>query len=424
MTLFDVEAEAISSTVDVDKMSVMYDSGIRPEHFIDPINAAVFAFSMDYYQSSGFSTSPSASVILSEFPTIIFGKTEESISWVCSEIKNRYLSGNVQELLLEVSKYVQDKPLDALRDLQNKAWILSSKTQDRTSTSNLKQSVEARKLRLQKRQEAAKNNEILGIRLGFEDIDKHTGGLRPGELASIAGFAKSGKTWIGLQIAKAAALRELKCLFITLELSIEEVEDRLDAMLSGVSYSRMQSGTLSKKERTILVESYDSIDKLGDIIIEQPEVGKRSAQAVVKRAREIGADVLVIDQMSFMESASGDTSSELRAYRNVVSDLKREISRRDERLIPCFLLAQMNRESMSRRHGRGDMSTLASTSELERASDIVYGISKTRQEAINNVSTLEILGARRVDVKSWVIKTQLRDSTTFEVVRERDSDDE
>lgn len=424
MTAFDIEAEAISSVVDIDRMSVMYDTGIRPEHFIDPVNASIFDFSLKYYQSSGFSACPSEEVLKSEFPAVEIKDSLESVSWICSEIKSRYLSGNVQELLIDVSKYVQEKPLTALKDLQDRAWRLSSSTQDRTSTSNLKSNVEARKRRLQERQEAANNNEILGVRIGFEEIDKFTGGLRPGELASVAGFAKAGKTWIGLQIAKTAAVIGQKCLFITLELSIEEVEDRLDAMLSGVSYARMQSGTLSKKERAILIESYDNMSSIGDVIIEQPEIGKRSAQMIIKRARELNVDVVVIDQMSFMESASGDTNTELKAYRNVVSDLKREISRRDEKQLPCFLLAQMNRESMSRRHGRGDMSTLASTSELERASDIVYGISKSRQEAINNVSTLEILGARRVDIKSWVIKTQLRDSTTFEVIRERDSDDE
>lgn len=84
----------------------------------------------------------------------------------------------------------------------------------------------------------------------------------------------------------------------------------------------------------------------------------------------------------------------------------------------------MNRASIGTRHGRGDMSTLASTSELERTADIVYGISKTRQEALHSKSTLEILGARRLDRKAWLITTELRERTEFSVVMEREDDEE
>lgn len=422
--ILDIENEAISSVTDVDKMRVMYDKGVRAEHFNDPVNASAMLWATEYFVNSGFRHAPTKQSILSEFPSLELKDPEESLTWICSEIKKRYLGGNLQGLVLDVADIMQEEPERAIALIQSKTWELSNNTDDRTSTSNIKKNIEARKVRMLEREEANKNNEIVGARTGFYEIDKHTGGLLDGELAAVAGFAKAGKTWIGLNVAVSASKAGKRAMFVTLELSIEEVEDRLDAMMSGVSYARLQSGALSKSEKADLDDYYEKIDEYGDILVEQPPVGKRTVPHVVRRARESGADVLIIDQMSFMENTKGEPIIELQEYRNIVSDLKREISRRDERRIPCYLLAQMNRASIGTRHGRGDMSTLASTSELERTADIVYGISKTRQESLHSKSTLEILGARRLDRKAWLITTELRERTEFSVVMEREEDDE
>lgn len=422
--ILDIENEAISSVTDVDKMRVMYDKGVRAEHFNDPVNASAMLWATDYFVNSGFRHAPTKQSILSEFPSLELKDPEESLTWICAEIKKRYLGGNLQGLVLDVADIMQEEPERAIALIQSKTWELSNNTDDRTSTSNIKKNIEARKVRMLEREEANRNNEIVGARTGFYEIDQHTGGLLDGELAAVAGFAKAGKTWIGLNVAVSASKAGKRAMFVTLELSIEEVEDRLDAMMSGVSYARLQSGALSRSEKSDLNDYYDKINEYGDILVEQPPVGKRTVPHVVRRARESGADVLIIDQMSFMENTKGEPIIELQEYRNIVSDLKREISRRDERRIPCYLLAQMNRASIGTRHGRGDMSTLASTSELERTADIVYGISKTRQESLHSKSTLEILGARRLDRKAWLITTELRERTEFSVVKEREEEDE
>lgn len=422
--ILDIENEAISSVTDVDKLHVMYEKGLRAELFNDPVNASAMLWATDYFVNSGGRHAPTKQALLSEFPSLELREPEESLAWVCEEMKKRYLASNTQSLIIQVADIVQEDPVRAIALIQSKTWQLSNNTDDRTSTSNLKNNVEARKVRMLEREEANRNNEIVGATTGFHEIDIHTGGLLDGELAAVAGFAKAGKTWVGLNVAVSASKAGKRAMFVTLELSIEEVEDRLDAMMSGVSYARLQSGALSKSEKADLDEYYENIHGYGDILVEQPPVGKRTVPHVVRRARESGADVLIIDQMSFMENTKGEPIIELQEYRNIVSDLKREVSRRDERRLPCFLLAQMNRASIGTRHGRGDMSTLASTSELERTADIVYGISKTRQESLHSKSTLEILGARRLDRKAWLITTELRERTEFSVVKEREEEED
>lgn len=421
---FDLELEVLSSMVDPAKIRTIYEAGVRAEHFTDPIKASAVQWSLDYFENSGFKQAPTANSIKHEFPMLEIIQPEESVKWLCTEIKTRYLANNIQKLLLDVSEYVHDSPFDALATIQAKAWTFASSTEIRSNKSDMVSSIPERKLRIEERKQAAENDEIIGARLGFNEIDKFTGGLRPGELATVAGFAKAGKTWVGVKAAAAAMQAKAKVMFITLELSIEEIEDRLDAVLSGVSYARQQAGALSRKEVHDLNELYDNLAEHGEILIEQPAIGNRSAKYIVQKAKEFDADLLIIDQMSHMEDSSGKPVDELRAYRTIVSDLKREISRRDEKQLPTILLAQMNRESQGRRHGRGDLSTLAGTAELERTSDIVFGISKSRQEAINAVATLEILGSRRTDLSAWIIRAQLKDHTEFSVLREREEHDE
>lgn len=424
MSNLDIEAEVVASSLNLSCMQHIYDNGIRGVHFLDPVKGSALQWSIDYYENSGFRQVPTEKAMKHEFTSLDIVEPEESIVWLCSEVKNRYLANNIRQILLDVADIVVDDPKKALLSLQEKTWKISSNTEDRTHSSNMLSSIADRALRLEERRLARESNEITGVRIGYDEIDMFTGGLRPGELATVAGFAKAGKTWVGVNAAAKAMIAKQKVMFVTLELSIEEIEDRIDAVLSGVSYARQQSGALSKKELSLLTSSQEGLKDMGDILIEQPPLGRRNVQNIVQKAREFDADVLIIDQMSHMEGADGRSADELRVYRTIVSDLKREISRREEKQIPTILLAQMNRESQGRRHGRGDLSTLAGTSELERTADIVYGVSKSRQEAINSVSTVEILGSRRTDLKSWVVKTQLRDCTKFEVLREREETDE
>ena len=210
---------------------------------------------------------------------------------------------------------------------------------------------------------------------------------------------------------------------MTLELSIQDIEDRIDAILSEASYSALMAGTLSQEDKGKISDLYTKVSDLGEIYIEKLGTGDRTVSYICRRARDLDVDLVVIDQLSFMEDSDGNpVDGDWRLMNDVVSSLKVEISRPDARNLPCILMAQMNRGSIATRHGRGDMSTLAGTSGLERASDIVYGISQSRQEKLNSSATLEILGSRRTGIKGWVIRRQLETHTEMKVLREREED--
>src|SRR5690606_10529723 len=150
-------------------------------------------------------------------------------------------------------------------------------------------------------------------------------------------------------------------------------EDRLDAHLSGLSYSKIQRGQLDVSEVKRLTEAQGKYAEMGSIFVEKPPLGERSVQHVVSRAREVGADVLLIDQLSFMESRRShrDRSNEMS---EIVFDLKAEISEDESSMLPTFLAVQFNRASMNLKRVRGGLQHIALSSAIEQTVDIAYGL--------------------------------------------------
>ena len=421
--MLDLELEAVSSLTNLKKLRVLYDLGVRPEHFKEPVFASAVEWAFEYVKADGWQTPPTPDSLVKMFPSIVLNEPKESVTWLAEELKKDYMKRNLQRAMLDLAGDLKSDPINAAKAVYNTAWRLSTNVQDRTHDSKFSETSGDRVNRYKQRELAAKEGAILGTPIGFEEIDRFTNGITDGELAVVAGYAKAGKTWVGLNAAARNAQAGKSVLFVTLELSIQDIEDRIDAILSEASYSALMAGTLSQEDKGKISDLYTKVSDLGEIYIEKLGTGDRTVSYICRRARDLDVDLVVIDQLSFMEDSDGNpVDGDWRLMNDVVSSLKVEISRPDARNLPCILMAQMNRGSIATRHGRGDMSTLAGTSGLERASDIVYGISQSRQEKLNSSATLEILGSRRTGIKGWVIRRQLETHTEMKVLREREED--
>lgn len=394
------------------------EGGLRTDHFYDPMCKGCFNFILGYWEENHHSAAPTVAALNYEFPRFIVPDiVEESTEWLVSKIHTRYIRNNLHEAMFDAAEISnrEDHPVDALRKLHTDTWSALRSVTPRRGRSDISQDVELRRRRYDDR--AAFDGDVLGVPIGLSEIDNHSFGILPGELALVAALSKTGKTFLLAHAAISARRAGYTPYFASLELSVTDMEDRIDAVLSGLSYEKIQKGKLSDDEHKTLHEEQDKFAALGSLFVEKPPKNERTVPFLVNRAWDVGANFLIIDQLSFLESATQNNYREghIRVG-DIVSDLKLEISQDDTHAMPTFMAVQINREGSKAEKLK--LQHMALTSALEQVADVIYGLTQSEEMRANRSMQLEQLGFRRGASKGWLLAWELGHRTNISVRQE------
>ena len=243
-----------------------------------------------------------------------------------------------------------------------------------------------------------------GMTFGMPLVDAHTYGIHDGELAILAAPPKTGKSYFldytALQEARSGRVVAL----FTLENSIEMTTDRIICLALGIDSRDWQRGRCSAEdvERVRWFQN-DELPKLKDTLrIISPEPSRRTPQSIYREAQMIGAQSLIVDQLTFVEHATPGRKARHEIIRELMHDFKGLISTgRDQ--MPCLLAHQINREGVkaAEKTGKLEMWMLAEGSEVERAADWVFSLYQSTMQREVFQATLQILAARRESTTAW-----------------------
>jgi len=394
----DLEKKLLGRLLEPADIAEVWDCGVRAEHFENPLLQAVFNFTVDYWQSSQMRSVPTRWVLEQEFsgyhpPT---GVTEEVFE-LASLLRRRYVTNQLQEMLRKAAVDSHVDPLSALKELHAAAYAATETVTPRLTRVNMADTAEQRKEGyLHTGPHAAQ----IGVPYGIDLLDSYTGGIYPGELSVVGAFAKTGKTWFLCNAAVAALRAGFRPVIFTLEVSFADIQQRIDALYSGVGYNHITRNTLTEEQRRQLCEAVDDLASRGGIAIERPDPGDRTVSHIVTRTRQLAGDYLIIDQLSRLESGIATRSTkELRAA--VMSQLSTEISRSDSK-IPCLMAVQQR---------RGDeeptLESFADAAEIEREVDMALGIYRNAELRHAQQMRCSILGSRRSDATAFLLDWQL-----------------
>jgi replicative DNA helicase len=400
-----LEQKVLAYMTDATQIGRAWDMGLRVEAFEDPMCRAIYAFTVGYWLDNQMQAAPTPFIIEHELPGFkLETQVEESLTWLVESLQKRYVTNQLQEMILTAAKNTSaGDPVNTLRQLYSTAYDVSEAVSPRLTRSVMDNIAERR----QRYAERANRPDGIGFTLGVPELDAHTGGLMPGELAVVGAYAKTGKTMFLVNTAAALRREGKNPIFFTLEMSIAEIEDRIDAMYSGVSYNRLTRGQLTLDEMKTLHSAQERLHDTGGVQVESPEGEARTVAAMVNRARQVGADYIIIDQLSHMEP--GTRVRDLKEHHGtIMKQLSTELSR-PGREIPCLLAVQLNRESQN-----GEpvsMKHFANASEIEREMDIALALERNAEERRNKMMRLHILASRRADSGSWALRWDLTDRT-------------
>ena len=213
---------------------------------------------------------------------------------------------------------------------------------------------------------------LVGVPTGFFDIDKMLGGLQPSDLLIIAGRPGMGKTGFLLSAVKNAALNHKKHVAVfSLEMSNEQLVQRLIAQETGINSTRLRSGKLAADEWLLFTQAIEVLTDTHIFLDDTPALTPLQLRTKCRRLHlEYKLDLIVVDYLQLM---TGDLRSNNRVQE--VSDISRNMKILARELnVPVLAAAQLSRAVEQRSDKRPVLSDLRESGSLEQDADIVMFI--------------------------------------------------
>lgn len=219
---------------------------------------------------------------------------------------------------------------------------------------------------------ANRDEDTYGVPTNFRDLDRLLGGLQPSDLLIIAGRPGQGKTSFMLSIAKNAARISKKHIAIfSMEMSNEQLVQRLISQETGIDAQRLRLGKLKENEWDLFAEAVESLGKTHIFLDDTPSITPTQMRAKCRRLHlEHRLDFVIVDYLQLM---SGDYRSDNRVQE--VSYISRNLKQMARELnVPVLAAAQLSRAVEQRADKRPVLSDLRESGSLEQDADIVMFI--------------------------------------------------
>ena len=214
---------------------------------------------------------------------------------------------------------------------------------------------------------------VTGVATGFLDLDYRTAGMQPSDLILVAARPSMGKTAFVLNIAQYVAFKQAKTVAIfSLEMSKEQLVNRLFSMESKVDSQHLRTGNLSDVEWEKLIESAGAIGKSNLIIDDTPGISISELRSKCRKYKlEHNLEMIIIDYLQLMSGSGRSTDSR----QQEISDISRSLKALARELhVPVIALAQLSRAVEQRPDHRPMLSDLRESGAIEQDADVVMFI--------------------------------------------------
>ena len=235
--------------------------------------------------------------------------------------------------------------------------------------------------------------DIMGVPSGFRDVDRLLGGFQKSDLLILAARPGVGKTSLMLTFAlKAAELSRSVALF-SLEMSAEQLVQRLVAQISGIDAQRLRLGRLEESEWPAFTDAIGRLSELPIFIDDTPAISPLQLRTKCRRLQsEHGVDMVYVDYLQLMstELRSDNRVQEVSYISRSLKGLARELN------IPVMTLSQLSRAVEQRQDKHPVLSDLRESGSLEQDADIVMFIYREElyKEETENPNIADLMVAK------------------------------
>ena len=214
---------------------------------------------------------------------------------------------------------------------------------------------------------------LRGIRTGYKDLDNMTAGLQRSDLVVLAARPAMGKTTLVTNLAyNVATIAKQPVLFFSLEMSKEQLVDRMLADASGVNAWNIRTGNLSDDDFTKLSDAMGEMAEAPIFIDDTPGLSVLEMRTKARRAmHDQPLGLIVVDYLQLMQATGRSDGNRVQEVSEISRGLKliaRELN------VPVIALSQLSRSVESRPDKKPMLSDLRESGSIEQDADIVMFI--------------------------------------------------
>ena len=224
---------------------------------------------------------------------------------------------------------------------------------------------------LQNIEKASKTKEtVTGVPTGFIDLDYKTSGFQPSDFILIAARPSMGKTAFVLNVVDHVAVKKgIPCMVFSLEMSKEQLVNRMLSMESNVDSQKLRTGTLTDSDWDAVVEGVGIIGGSKLIIDDTPGISISELRSKCRKMKlEHGLGMVIIDYLQLM-TGSGKSSDNRQQEISEISRSLKALAR--EMQAPVVALSQLSRACETRTDHRPMLSDLRESGAIEQDADVV-----------------------------------------------------
>jgi replicative DNA helicase len=207
-----------------------------------------------------------------------------------------------------------------------------------------------------------------GLKLGYYDFDKRSGGLRGGDIMIIAARPGMGKSVFAKDITEHVAAAAKPVLICSLEMSTREIQERQLSGAANINFSKIRAHDLNEQDWSSIMVAANKLGELPIFYVERGVGHVEDLDVVIQKARkQHDIRLVVVDYIQLLEAKGRYNSRELEVA--AISRKLKCIARDND--IPIVCLAQLNRKCEERRDKRPILSDLRESGAIEQDADIV-----------------------------------------------------
>ena len=208
---------------------------------------------------------------------------------------------------------------------------------------------------------------LSGLPTYFTDLDNYLSGLQDGNLAVIASRPSMGKTSLAQNIGSSVAKERKVLAFFSLEMTKEELVQRVLFSEAKVTSGDARKGQLGPEKWSRVVEAASKVNNLPLYFDDAPVITVTDIRAKSRRLKSAkNLDLIIVDYLQLMQSSSGDNrQQEIAEISRNLKNLARELK------VPILALSQLNRAAEAREDKRPRLGDLRESGAIEQDADIV-----------------------------------------------------
>ncbi len=295
--------------------------------------------------------------------------TAANIIYYCRLVKEKALARNLVYVATEIAtKGYEGRDMEQTLDWAEKSIFEIASMKSTASYYSTKEIMKDTFKAIEKLYD--RKELVTGVPTGFTDLDTMTAGLQGGDMVVLAGRPSMGKTAFALNLVENSAVHAEKpvpTLVFSLEMSKEQLVQRLLCSVAKVDASRLRTGHLGESDWPKLTNGAGMLSEAQIYIDDTPSISVLEVRAKARRLKaDKGLGLVVIDYLQLMQGSNSESRQQ------EISEISRSLKALAKELdAPVVALSQLNRSLENRTDKRPMMSDLRESGAIEQDADVI-----------------------------------------------------